>query len=146
MTIETMTREFRYDSVRLPDPNPKLSIEEVRTAFSATYPEIATAAVTGPEAIGKNWSTTSRRRSKSGMHLLFSSAQPSSLLPLNAAFSGDPPGSGGAPIFPWNFVSGYLTHGASWLEIQRCPKCCSCSQQVSTACLARAGSESRFRT
>jgi PRTRC genetic system protein C len=52
MTIETMTREFRYDSVRLPDPNSKLSIEEVRTAFSATYPEIATAAVTGPEAIG----------------------------------------------------------------------------------------------
>jgi PRTRC genetic system protein C len=52
MTIETMAREFRYDSVRLPDPNPKLSIEEVRTAFSATYPEIAIAAVTGPEAIG----------------------------------------------------------------------------------------------
>jgi len=52
MTIETMAREFRYDSVRLPDPNSKLSIEEVRTAFSATYPEIATAVVTGPEAIG----------------------------------------------------------------------------------------------
>jgi PRTRC genetic system protein C len=52
MTIETMGREFRYDGVRLPDPNPKLSIEEVRTAFSATYPEIATAAVTGPEAVG----------------------------------------------------------------------------------------------
>jgi PRTRC genetic system protein C len=52
MTIETMGREFRFDGVRLPDPNPKLSIEEVRTAFSATYPEIATAAVTGPEALG----------------------------------------------------------------------------------------------
>jgi PRTRC genetic system protein C len=52
MTIETMAREFRYDGVRLPDPNPKLSVEEVRTAFSATYPEIATAAVTGPEAVG----------------------------------------------------------------------------------------------
>jgi len=24
MTIETMAREFRYDGVRLPDPNPKL--------------------------------------------------------------------------------------------------------------------------
>lgn len=52
MTIETMAREFRYDGVRLPDPNPKLSIEEIRSAFSATYPEIATAAVTGPEAVG----------------------------------------------------------------------------------------------
>jgi len=52
MTIETMDREFRYDNLRLPDPNRKLSIEEVRTAFSATYPEIATATVTGPEAVG----------------------------------------------------------------------------------------------
>ena len=52
MTIETMDREFRYDNLRLPDPNRKLSIEEVRTAFSATYPEIATATLTGPEAIG----------------------------------------------------------------------------------------------
>ena len=52
MTIETMAREFRYDGLRLPDPNAKLSVDEVRTAFSATYPEIATAAVTGPEAVG----------------------------------------------------------------------------------------------
>jgi PRTRC genetic system protein C len=52
MTIETMAREFRYDSVRLPDPDSRLSIEEVRTAFSATYPEIVTAVVTGPEAVG----------------------------------------------------------------------------------------------
>ena len=52
MTIETMAREFRYDGLRLPDPNATLSVDEVRTAFSATYPEIATAAVTGPEAVG----------------------------------------------------------------------------------------------
>jgi PRTRC genetic system protein C len=52
MTIETMDREFRYDNLRLPDPNRRLSIDEVRTAFSATYPEIATASVTGPEAVG----------------------------------------------------------------------------------------------
>src|SRR5579859_7475392 len=52
MTIETMAREFRYDGLRLPDPNAKLSVDEVRTAFSATYPEIATASVTGPEAVG----------------------------------------------------------------------------------------------
>ena len=52
MTIETMAREFRYDSVRLPDPDARLTVEEVRTAFSATYPEIATAVVTGPEAVG----------------------------------------------------------------------------------------------
>jgi PRTRC genetic system protein C len=43
MTIETMTREFRYGELRLGDPNPKLSIEEVRAAFSVSYPEISTA-------------------------------------------------------------------------------------------------------
>jgi PRTRC genetic system protein C len=52
MTIETMTREFRYGDLRLGDPNPKLTVEEVRAAFSATYPEISTATVTGPEAVG----------------------------------------------------------------------------------------------
>ena len=52
MTIETMDREFRYDNLRLPDPSRKLSIDEVRMAFSATYPEIVTASVTGPEAVG----------------------------------------------------------------------------------------------
>ena len=52
MTIETMEREFRYDNLRLPDPNKRLSIDEVRTAFCTTYPEIATASVTGPEAVG----------------------------------------------------------------------------------------------
>lgn len=52
MTIETMDREFRYDNLRLADPNRRLSVEDVRAAFSAVYPEIATASVTGPEAIG----------------------------------------------------------------------------------------------
>jgi len=52
MTIETMAREFRYDGLRLPDINEKLSVDEVNIAYSATYPEITTAVVTGPEAIG----------------------------------------------------------------------------------------------
>jgi PRTRC genetic system protein C len=52
MTIEKMTREFRYDGVRLADPNEQLSVDEVKIAYSATYPEITTAVVTGPEAIG----------------------------------------------------------------------------------------------
>jgi PRTRC genetic system protein C len=52
MTIETMERAFRYDGLRLPDINQKLSVDEVKIAYSATYPEITTAVVTGPEAIG----------------------------------------------------------------------------------------------
>jgi PRTRC genetic system protein C len=52
MTIDTMTREFRYDGLRLPDPNEKLSVDEVKIAYSATYPEITTGTVSGPEAVG----------------------------------------------------------------------------------------------
>src|SRR5260370_39053193 len=42
MTIETMAREFRYEGLRLPDPNSKLTVDEVRAAFSATDQELAT--------------------------------------------------------------------------------------------------------
>src|SRR5215471_4974118 len=51
MTIETLDREFRYGELKLGDPNARLSIDEVRLAFAATYPEMATATVTGPEAV-----------------------------------------------------------------------------------------------
>ena len=46
-----MGRSFRYSGLILPDPAPDLDIEAVRNLYSATYPEITTAAVTGPEAI-----------------------------------------------------------------------------------------------
>jgi PRTRC genetic system protein C len=35
-----------------PDPNPSLDAEGVRALYAATYPEIATAALTGPDATG----------------------------------------------------------------------------------------------
>jgi PRTRC genetic system protein C len=38
--------------MRLPDPDPKLPVEEVRTLYAHQYPDIATAAITGPEAVG----------------------------------------------------------------------------------------------
>jgi len=38
--------------VKLPDPDPKLSPEEVRGTFATIYPDIATASITGPEAVG----------------------------------------------------------------------------------------------
>ena len=37
---------------KLPDPDPKLSPEEVRNLYAHQYPDIATAAITGPEAVG----------------------------------------------------------------------------------------------
>ena len=35
-----------------PDIDPKLSPEEIRTLYSHQYPDIATASITGPEAVG----------------------------------------------------------------------------------------------
>ena len=41
-----------YNGVRLPDPNPNLSVEEVRNLYATAHPDIATAAIGGPEAVG----------------------------------------------------------------------------------------------
>jgi PRTRC genetic system protein C len=57
MQIKKMERLFRYQEGRasgaltLPDPDPSLDVESVRTLFCAAYPEITTAALTGPEAV-----------------------------------------------------------------------------------------------
>jgi PRTRC genetic system protein C len=50
MTIHKMTRSFRYLGLLLPDP-PDLDVESVRNLYAASYPEITTAALTGPEAV-----------------------------------------------------------------------------------------------
>jgi PRTRC genetic system protein C len=51
MTIRKMTRNFRYAGLLLPDPAPDLDVESVRCLYAASYPEITTAALTGPEAV-----------------------------------------------------------------------------------------------
>jgi PRTRC genetic system protein C len=61
LKVETLTREFAYNGVKLPDPNPELSVEEVGDMYVATYPELATAAVEGPSpANGKMQYTFTR--------------------------------------------------------------------------------------
>ena len=52
MEAKPLSRCFEFNGMRLPDPNPKLSVEEVRTLYAHQYPDIATAAITGPEAVG----------------------------------------------------------------------------------------------
>jgi PRTRC genetic system protein C len=47
-----LKRSFSFQGLKLPDPNPKLTAEEVRPFYSAQYPDLATAAITGPEAVG----------------------------------------------------------------------------------------------
>lgn len=50
LKVEKMKREFSFNGVRLPDPNPELSAEQVRDFYTPQYPEISTAAIEGPEA------------------------------------------------------------------------------------------------
>ena len=52
MENHVLSRTFEFNGVRLPDPDPKLSVEDVRTLYAHQYPDIATAAITGPEAVG----------------------------------------------------------------------------------------------
>jgi PRTRC genetic system protein C len=50
MRIEPMDRNFSYNGLVLPDPDGRLTPEQVRDFYASTYPEITTAAIEGPEA------------------------------------------------------------------------------------------------
>jgi len=52
LKTEVLLREFHYNGVRIPDPGPELTVEEVRDLLAPNYPEIATASVSGPEDTG----------------------------------------------------------------------------------------------
>ena len=47
-----MTRVFQFNGIRLPDPNPEMTVDNVKALYSAQYPELTTAVVNGPEAVG----------------------------------------------------------------------------------------------
>lgn len=61
ITVEKLERSFSYNGVTLPDPGPELSPELVRDVYSATYPEITTASIEGPERKGDKLVYTFRR-------------------------------------------------------------------------------------
>ena len=52
MESHVLSRTFEFNGVRLPDINPRLSPEEIRTLYAHQFPDIATASITGPEAVG----------------------------------------------------------------------------------------------
>ena len=52
MESHVLSRIFEFCGQKLPDPDPKLSPEEVRNLYAHQFPDIATAAITGPEAVG----------------------------------------------------------------------------------------------
>lgn len=63
MAIKTtvLTRTFSYSGMTLPDPGKGLSPEEVRDVYAATYPELISAAIEGPEQKGGNLVYTFRK-------------------------------------------------------------------------------------
>ena len=61
LKAEVLLREFNYNGVRIPDPAPQMSVEQVRDLLTPTYPEIATATLTGPEDTGTTLSYTFSR-------------------------------------------------------------------------------------
>jgi PRTRC genetic system protein C len=51
VTIERLERLFVFNGVKLPDPNPDFTVEQVRDMYVNTYPELATAALEGPTPV-----------------------------------------------------------------------------------------------
>jgi len=51
MDVHWLEREFLYNGFKLPDAAPTMTAEQVRDAYTHLYPEIATAAIEGPETV-----------------------------------------------------------------------------------------------
>jgi PRTRC genetic system protein C len=58
---EALLREFYYHDAPIPDPNPAMTVEQVRDLITPQYPEIATAKISGPELINGAHRYTFRR-------------------------------------------------------------------------------------
>jgi len=51
ITVTPLERIFVFNGAKLPDPGSSLSIEEVRSMYVNTYPELATATIEGPAPV-----------------------------------------------------------------------------------------------
>jgi len=49
--VERLERVFLFDGVKLPDPSPDFTAEQVRDTYVNAYPELATAAIEGPSPV-----------------------------------------------------------------------------------------------
>ena len=61
MTVKPMARFFSFAGIKLADPDPRLTVEDVRGILAHAYPEIATATITGPESVGDTLKYTFER-------------------------------------------------------------------------------------
>lgn len=52
MTVNPARRVFSYAGISLPDLDRAMPPEEVKASYAHQYPELATASINGPEAVG----------------------------------------------------------------------------------------------
>ena len=53
IAVENMKRVFKYNNMKLEDPDVKMTVEEVKQFYSNVYPEITQSVTEGPEYKGK---------------------------------------------------------------------------------------------
>ncbi len=54
MEKTTLKRSFSFNGLKLPEPDEQMSVEEVKSFYANQYPELTTAAISGPEFIGNS--------------------------------------------------------------------------------------------
>ncbi len=50
----TLKRSFSFNGLKLPEPDERMSVEEVKFFYANQYPELTTAAISGPEIVGNS--------------------------------------------------------------------------------------------
>lgn len=60
LSVAPMRREFVYNGVRRPDPNPALTPTEVREVLAGEFPALTNAAIEGPVPEGEAFVYTFR--------------------------------------------------------------------------------------
>ena len=50
----TLKRSFSFNGLKLPEPDERMSVEEVKSFYANQYPELTTAAISGPEIVGSS--------------------------------------------------------------------------------------------
>jgi len=52
MERTALKRSFSFSGLKLPEPNERMNVDEVKAFYANQYPELTTAAVSGPEIVG----------------------------------------------------------------------------------------------
>jgi PRTRC genetic system protein C len=91
MNIQQLEREFSYNGVRLADPAPAMTLQQVRDFYANIYPEIVSADIEGPKQIGNKTIYTFRRAvgTKGGANLTDMIGDVAALLQANWLDAGD---------------------------------------------------------